>query len=152
MQAKVREITDVTCAQHRTDPTSTSVWADGIVPSSSWSNGVLVPYIYVTPPEDCIQDFDFVATPPTPGTIVKRVDTKIDSYWYGILPEWAKGVRIHSSTNASEARFDDKTKVISEKQIMRGGEIPWPLVFKTAGEDTPWPIAISFGGDVPFPR
>lgn len=152
MTSKILEVTDVKYIEHRTKPKSATILTVGTVPSTGWSNGRLIPWIYKTPPADGIQDFDFVADAPGPGTIVLQVVTPIGGYWYGVVPGWIKGIRIHASTNKLEASFGDEARKVSEGDILMGGEIPWPFVFDSLGDDVPWPIAIQVSnGDVPWP-
>ena len=46
-------------------PPQFAVMANGKVPSTGWTRPELSMWFYVVPPEDGIQDFDFVAEPPS---------------------------------------------------------------------------------------
>lgn len=69
-----------------------------------WSDPQLSRYEYVTPPADGIQEYDFVAVPPSgivdqTLTPIRAVDT------VSPIPEWCKGVRVYSATNDVEAKL-----------------------------------------------
>ena len=72
----------------------------GEVLTGGWSNGQLIPYVYVKPPKDGIYEFDFVAD--APDGIVTQVITEIDANpfrWEDYPPE-LKGVKVYASINS----------------------------------------------------
>jgi tetratricopeptide (TPR) repeat protein len=97
------------------------VTARGTVPTEGWRNAELLPYVYIEPPADGIQDFCFVAEPPT--EFVAQVLTPIEATYtidplsargvgislqgVGTSPLWVRGVRVHASSNAKEAFVDE---------------------------------------------
>jgi hypothetical protein len=98
---KIYEIQDVQLSLLKTNPPKLRIVATGTVPTGAWSEPLLVPFVYIQAPPDGIYDFDFVATPPPPGTVVTQAITKISvEHIVEGIPAGLKGVRIHSSRNA----------------------------------------------------
>jgi hypothetical protein len=143
-------------------PPQVAITADGKVPTSGWTNPELSLWFYVVPPSDGIQDFDFVAQPPS--GIILPVVTPISAF--AVIPRdprhyWGKGkplkgIRIHARENSVEVKLDaKKTMPFQVGSAPRGGEVPWPWISRSAllaGED-PFPLrrALLAGGDGPFP-
>lgn len=100
-----------------------TVTAKGWVPTSGWSQPDLLPFVYIVPPADGLLDLDFVATHPT--GIVLQVFSKIGITKNLAVPDWVKGVRIHSSTNSVVADIG------SGVTAFHGGDLPFPF-------DIPW--------------
>ena len=81
------------------------------VPSSGWRNPQLAAWFYIRPPDDGVQDFDFVVQEPNgitlpvllpvPATLTIGRDR--ENYWGDNQP--LRGVRIHSESNSVEAEF-----------------------------------------------
>lgn len=69
----------------------------GSVPTLGWSEPELSAHIYVTPPQDGIYGFDFLAKPPTEigGTQVAPISTSLQTPWLKTM----KGVRVYTSSN-----------------------------------------------------
>ncbi len=76
------------------------VGATGRTRTSGWRNGRLIPREYATEPPDGIQDFDFVADPPS-GIVLPYLAQILASH-VDIAPSWLRGIRIHSATNDIE--------------------------------------------------
>lgn len=95
--SEVYSVQDVYFHINKSNPPQLIVHAIGMASTSGWSNGNLSPRQYVTPPADGIQDFDFVATPPT--GIVLQVLSPIAGDGEIQLEDWMKGVRVHSKSN-----------------------------------------------------
>jgi len=74
--------------------------AQGTVPTSGWSSPRLTARIYIEPPADGIQDFDFVAAPPTGPAleVLSPIATSIAT----MVESWFRGVRIHAKHNTLE--------------------------------------------------
>lgn len=86
-------------------PPQLHIWAKGEAASNGWTNPQLVPFIYIEPPADGIYDFEFVADPPQGPD--NPVITPIEAtYIWPDFPDWLKGVRVHSATNAIVARLE----------------------------------------------
>jgi hypothetical protein len=85
------------------------ILALGRTSTNGWSNGALSQYIYLTPPADGVQEFDFIADMSTPGTPVLNVltpitahaempDVDIENHWGPGKP--LKGIRVHAVANS----------------------------------------------------
>jgi len=69
--------------------------ADGTVPTGGYTDARIEPRIYVMPPTDGIQEFDFTVTPPPAGAMVTEVVTLVSAtYDFAKPPAWVKGVRL----------------------------------------------------------
>lgn len=99
--SKIYRIDDVTAKKTKMMPPTLHVDASGMTTTSGWTGGALTEVVYITPPADGIQDFGFVADPPT--GIVLQVLTPIRASWSGECAAWVTGVRVTSETNAVEA-------------------------------------------------
>ena len=78
------------------------VAATGETRTSGWKNAALDPFMYFTPPADGIQEFNFVATPPTGISIPVLSPIAVEYVWEN-PPKWVKGVRVYSETNKKTA-------------------------------------------------
>lgn len=112
MSHKVRTVDALSLALLKRKPPLLQVTAMGTVPSGGYQHAALIPHIYVVPPPDGMQEFDFVAEPPTgPSTAVISPVSAV-----GLMedvPLWLTGVRVHSSTNAQEEKLTSS----SESQV-----------------------------------
>jgi len=98
MDAKVLEVTSVSFALTKSLPPGLIVHATGKVSSTGWSNARLVPYVYLSPPQDGTWDFDFIAAPPE--QIALAVICPISaSEFIEPMPSWCRGVRVHAGSN-----------------------------------------------------
>jgi hypothetical protein len=105
----VFEISEVTLTKEKGDPSKLIITAEGTVKTAGWTNPVLEPFMYVTPPADGIYDFNFNAVPPEEGVMVPQVITPIKTdHALNPVPEDLKGVRIHSAQNKKEAILKDE--------------------------------------------
>ncbi|RMB55511.1 hypothetical protein C8J44_0759 [Sphingomonas sp. PP-CE-3A-406] len=78
-------------------PPTLKIEADGFVNTSGWKNPTLSKHIYVTPPKDGVQGYDFVAD--EPGGIVAPVLTPVETAYTDQQDDWVTAVAIHSATN-----------------------------------------------------
>lgn len=124
MDAKVFLVEKVCFHIEKINPPQLVVQAVGQVNSSGWTNGRLTPYVYVSPPDDGIQDFDFIAT--APDGIVLWVMSPITGIGVIPLPPWAKGVRVHGSSNDVEVMLDDPDCTVDGQTLPSGDVWPWP--------------------------
>ena len=124
MLAKIPSVTAVNYSISKSNPPIYTICAAGIVPTSGWGGGQLLPAVYVTPPADGIQDFEFVALAPT-GDVL-QVESPIAASWTGGLPNWANGVRVNAAHNDIEVVFGASTACASLDLQQAGGEVPWP--------------------------
>jgi hypothetical protein len=126
LSARILEVKDASYFMYKTNPPILVISAVGTVPTSGWKNGQLSPWIYIAPPKDGIQDFDFVADPPT--TFALQVICPISGQWEGMMPKWMKGFRLHSNINTMEWVFA-KSMALKDGIDLRGGDVPWPKSF-----------------------
>ena len=121
--AKVYSVDEVEAILTRTKPPFLMLHAVGRVTTSGWSNGQLSPYVYVTPQKDGIQDFDFLAEPPSPGDITIPVLTPIsaqhqerdidaENYWG--IGQPLVGVRVHASENSKVVYLKPPAQMLAE--------------------------------------
>jgi hypothetical protein len=78
-------------------PPTLTITADGIVDSGGWTNPTLSKHIYITPPEDGVQGYDFVAD--EPDGMVIQVLTPVKTTYTDRQEDWVTAVAIHSATN-----------------------------------------------------
>lgn len=125
---RVLRVNSATVTIWRSVPPSLTVSAIGQCSSSGWAAPTLAAWRYVVPPEDGIQDFDFVAVPPsgfaltvvTPIAASELAQVSWADYWG---PGKAlNGVRIHAQENSVEASAGSEVELLAE----RGGGSPWP--------------------------
>ena len=84
------------------------VEAEGLAPTTGWSHVRLDPHVYITPPDDGVQDFDLVGDRPA-GSAADAL-APVEAGWEGPLADWLIGVRIHAADNMVEEEvfeFDD---------------------------------------------
>ena len=106
MSELVREIVEVNAfiGGDEENPVLT-VEAEGLTPTAGWSQVRLEPHVYITPPEDGIQDFDLVGDRPASGSSDSSADEApavVEAAWEGPLEDWLIGVRIHAIDNMIE--------------------------------------------------
>ena len=101
MSELVREIVDVSAfiGGDEEHPLLT-VEVEGLTPTAGWSQVRLDPHVYITPPEDGVQDFDLVGDRPATGDTDEL--TMVEAAWEGPLPEWLIAVRVHAIDNMIE--------------------------------------------------
>jgi hypothetical protein len=80
--------------------------------------------MYIAPPADGILDLDFVATSPT--GIALQVISKISVAKTFVVPNWVKGLRVHSSQNKLEALLEEEMSTRGVRS-MEGWPLPWPF-------------------------
>ncbi len=78
-------------------PPTVEIEAGGFVNTGGWKNPTLSKHIYVTPPEDGVQGYDFVAD--EPDGIVTEVLTPVKATYIDRQDDWVTAVAIHSVTN-----------------------------------------------------
>lgn len=106
---KVYSVDEVHARVTRAQPAHIAIYAIGRSSTTGWSGGALAKYIYLVPPADGVQAFDFYAQMPEPGAITLNVLTPISAhaelpnvdvknYWGGGRP--LTGIRVHAVANA----------------------------------------------------
>jgi hypothetical protein len=117
--SRVYSISTVMAALNKKNPPDLVIVATGEVPSTGWSDVVLSPYIYITPPADGIWDFDFIGKPPTGivNSVILPVsasfevaDVDLASFWGPGQP--LTGVRIHARANSLDAQIGSSLDTI----------------------------------------
>ena len=114
---KVLEVTEISLSIYKTNPPILNIHAEGVVRTSGYTNGRLVPYVYVMPPRDGIWDFDFVADKPDDPAKQVLCPIATDYMWHN-YPEDLKGVRIHSSTNSLEKMLTESREKILKSDLV----------------------------------
>jgi len=142
-------------------PAIISIQAFGTVTTSGWAEGKLIPYVYITPPENGIQEFDFIAK--RPDGIVMEVLTPIVASYHLEDTKWLSAFKIYTSTNEILISLSDSgckvRNLIPENirkhlpddedvknhhmPLLRGGDDPFPSAF---GEEYPFPWATKTNG------
>jgi hypothetical protein len=79
------------------------VTAIGKTRTSGWKNPSLDPRVYIMPPADGYQEFEFRATPPT-GPVLQVLTPIAAEYVWTNPPRWVKGVRVYAETNKKNAK------------------------------------------------
>ena len=75
------------------------VEAEGLAATAGWTNVRLDPHVYITPPDDGVQDFDLVGDRPADAT---EALSEVEAGWEGPLEDWVVGVRVHAVDNLIE--------------------------------------------------
>ncbi len=102
-------IDDLIVRVTRTDPPWLIIFALGRAATTGWSDAQLSMHVHITPPEDGVQGYEFVARAPAAGDITLPVLTPIsavaelqavdiDNYWGPGKP--LKGIRVSAVENA----------------------------------------------------
>jgi hypothetical protein len=100
MSELVREIVEVNAAiDGGEDNPLLIVEAEGLAPTAGWINVRLEPHVYITPPDDGVQDFDLVGDRPAEAADAL---TEVEAGWEGPLEDWVVGVRVHAIDNLIE--------------------------------------------------
>lgn len=107
MSKPVMLIANVNIALLKSNPPQLVITSSGFVSTSGWSNGRLEPQFYIKFPQDGIQDFDFVADPPEGMALMVISGITAKPLEWDNPPENLKGVRVHSQSNAIEAKIAD---------------------------------------------
>ncbi len=106
-------------------PPAITVSASGSVTSSGWTQPDLGPWMYIEPPIDGILDLDFVAA--SPRGIALQVISKISVAITFAVPNWIKGVRVHSSQNEMEARLKGEMTIALDNKSTADWPLPFPF-------------------------
>jgi hypothetical protein len=99
---KIYDVQEVRLELDRESTPALFLQASGRTRTTGYSNPTLVSLEYTQPPADGIQDYDFVAE--EPGGLALQALTPIRAVVeLDQVPDWFRGVRIHSETNQFEA-------------------------------------------------
>ncbi len=109
---RIYDVKKIDAALMKKLPPDLVVVAEGRTATCGWKNPQLALHVYIQPPKDGIQDFDFTAKKPT-GNVLQTltkvsadtqiVDIDIANYWGKGRP--LMGVRVHSTTNSVTFKF-----------------------------------------------
>ena len=116
------------------DPLVMVVTALGTVNSSGWTGGILVPHVYVTQPEDGIQDFTFMADAPD-GI---RTFGFVDGFGgIGEMPyvPWMRGIRVHAAEGSIEVKLQSDHAEVTSKPL--SDDDYWPFPWNGGDHSTP---------------
>jgi hypothetical protein len=138
--ATIYAVDEVRLTLLKSNPPSLVITSTGRTTSSGWSNGRLSRYVYIVPPADGIQEFDFVATPPAATNVVLPVLTPITAevsiaafdeanFWGPGKP--LLGVRVYAATNAKTSLFATKPGMLPVKIVPVDPPPPAKLSFET---------------------
>ncbi len=97
----IPRIKEVKVSILKPNPPILQIEALGEVNSGGWTQGTLLPYVYIVPPKDGIYEFDFVALAPT-GPATRALEDIEASYDWRDFPKDLKGVRVHGAENSKE--------------------------------------------------
>lgn len=99
MTKKIIEVTEVTIEILKKNPPILAVTAKGNVSSGGWTNGQLIPFVYIMPPLDGIYEFDFVADEPTGVSTQVISEITSQTFMWDDFPRELNGVKVYASSN-----------------------------------------------------
>ena len=105
MSELVREIVEVNAGIDGDEENPVLVVeVEGLAPTAGWTNVRLDPHIYITPPDDGVQDFDLVGDRPSTHSSGDAAEARseVEAAWEGPLEDWCIGVRVHAVDNLIE--------------------------------------------------
>ena len=100
METKIMEVTKVSLEILKKNPPILQINSSGKVNTGGWTNGQLSAFVYVTPPQDGIYEFDFVADPPSGVSPSVISDIYATPFEWQDFPNELKGVKVYSSSNS----------------------------------------------------
>jgi len=101
MSELVREIVEVNASIDGDEENPLLVVeVEGLAATAGWANVRLDPHVYITPPDDGVQDFDLVGDRPSGDAA--EVLSEVEAAWEGPLEDWVIGVRVHAVDNLIE--------------------------------------------------
>jgi len=109
MSKKVPTVVSLDLNTSEADPQVLSILATGEVPTTGWSDGTLVKYEYFIFPLDGIQEYDFVANPPSGGS--GQVISRIPGIAVQDKPPELRGIKVYGSQNEMTVRFISRIEV-----------------------------------------
>ncbi|MGJ3247779.1 MAG: hypothetical protein ACFE0I_17090 [Elainellaceae cyanobacterium] len=124
---KILEISEIRLAILESLPPKLKISVKGRVGSTGWENPRLIPYRYITEPQDGVWEFDFIAQDPSSETGIITVPTLMDIetlyIWENYPEDSVKGVRVYASTNSISVMTngDDTLNVLGGSNSVMGG-------------------------------
>ena len=110
MDTKILSVEKACFHLTKSNPPQLVIQAVGTVNSTGWSDGRLLPWMYIRQPPDGIIDFEFVAK--APSGFVLWVLAPIEGIGAVPLQPWIKGFRIHAATNELEVMLSEKSGLV----------------------------------------
>src|SRR3546814_9149510 len=90
------------------------VEVQGLAPTLGWTNVRLDPHVYITPPDDGVQDFDLVGDRPAPGPSgAADALTEVEGGWEG------PGARSEEHTSELQSLMRISSAVFCLKKTIR---------------------------------
>lgn len=90
----------------KTHPLGLVIGVQGKTATPGWSDFELKPVVYVTYPEDGVQDIYWNGQPPSGVSSQAITEVDFGHTWIGFPEGQLKGVRIHTASNSLEAFLD----------------------------------------------
>jgi hypothetical protein len=149
----VQRVLDVEVWLNKSNPPTIGVRARGQTGSPGYTNPELSVVQYVTPPEDGIQEIQFLATPPQ-GGVIRPIDEVEAETNLGEPQDWLRGVRVTGADGEEfVVRFAAQSgdKPLQEVQFSDGNtpQIQDDLVFLGIDDPGPYqPYLIAGAGQV----
>jgi hypothetical protein len=142
---KIYSVDEVMVKIARTRPSLIIVHGLGRTSTTGWSDGALSRYVYLTPPADGVQEFDFIARMPDPGTSVLDVltpisahfeipDVDVENYWGKNMP--LKGIRLHAVANSKIVNVVSRKEAVQLSMKM-SPRATARYVGETTGDEVP---------------
>jgi hypothetical protein len=102
-----REVSSIDLTLEKGSAPKAIIKAKGKVVTAGHTNPRLLQVLYMMPPADGIQDFDFYVDPPPPSAVVAQVIADIETPPLRLehIPPWMKGVRVRAQTNSLDRSF-----------------------------------------------
>jgi hypothetical protein len=114
MSSKILSVSNIDLSIEKINPPNLVINASGLVSTSGWTNGHLIPYAYITPPADGIYEFDFVADPPS-GIVLQVISPIIAKpYVWENYPNDLTGVKIYASSNSITEQLSSDSKSVDK--------------------------------------
>jgi hypothetical protein len=101
---QIYSVTGVEVEVQKRHPPILVVRAKGETNTSGWTGAALSQVVYVDPPQDGIQDYTFVATPPSEGGLDVLTPVEAEDSWPD-FEAWVRGVRVSAATNSIEEKI-----------------------------------------------
>lgn len=139
MQLVLRVI-DSDYAVIKTNPDKIYIHGVGETNTLGWQNGALIPWVYVAPPTDGLQDYDFYGEPPS-GISLPALGILNGSHIM-VMPLWMKGYRIHT------AEIEPYVKLFSSENEIRTGDPRQQDFYLEAGNGSSGFAGSSYAGNL----
>lgn len=99
MIKNIHEVESIKLEILKRDPLVLVISCQGVVTSGGWTNGQLIPFVYMMPPTDGIYEFDFVATEPSEEATPELTGIRAETFFWESFPTDLGGVKIYAMSN-----------------------------------------------------